>query len=86
MVLRIVRYLAQQGYTSNQLVILTPYLGQLKNLRDVLKNENDPILNDLDTHELLQAGLLTAASATLAKNPLRLATIGLAHLHSNGYT
>lgn len=77
MVLKIVRYLAQQGYNSEQLVVLTPYLGQLRTLRDILKKDNDPILNDLDTYELVQAGLLSVAAASVTKKPLRLATIGL---------
>ena len=76
MVLRIVRYLAQNGYGSEKLVILTPYLGQLSNLQDVLKSENDPILNDLDSFDLVRAGVVTAAAAKMSKNPLRLATIG----------
>ena len=76
MVLRIVRYLAQNGYGSEKLVVLTPYLGQLYNLQDVLKSENDPVLNDLDSFDLVKAGSMPAAAAKIAKNPLRLATIG----------
>ena len=76
MVLRIVRYLAQNGYGSEKLVVLTPYLGQLYNLQDVLKSENDPVLNDLDSFDLVKAGLMPAAAAKIAKNPLKLATIG----------
>jgi superfamily I DNA and/or RNA helicase len=77
MVLRIVRYLAQNGYGSEKLVVLTPYLGQLYNLQDVLKSENDPVLNDLDSFDLVKAGLMPAAAAKIGKNPLRLATIGV---------
>jgi len=76
MVLRIVRYLAQNGYKSEKLVVLTPYLGQLNNLQDVLKTENDPVLNDLDSFDLVKAGLMPSAAAKIAKKPLRLATIG----------
>jgi superfamily I DNA and/or RNA helicase len=76
MILKIVRYLAQQGYGTKDIVILTPYLGQLSKLRATLKNDNDPILNDLDSHDLIQAGLLNPASANVPKNPIRLATIG----------
>ncbi|KAI5994807.1 P-loop containing nucleoside triphosphate hydrolase protein [Pisolithus albus] len=75
MVLRIVRYLAQQGYGSENIVILTPYLGQLSNLRDALKNETDPILNDLDSNDLSRAGLLTDANPKKKKTRIRLATI-----------
>ncbi|KAF8550862.1 hypothetical protein OG21DRAFT_1478368 [Imleria badia] len=55
MVLKIVRYLAQQGYKSENIVVLTPYLGQLHQLRDALKHDNDPILNDLDSSDLASA-------------------------------
>lgn len=75
-VLKVVRYLAQQGYGTDRIVILTPYLGQLHLLRDQLSNENDPVLNDLDSHDLLRAGLVSQASAQLTKRPLRLSTIG----------
>ncbi|KAI6101488.1 P-loop containing nucleoside triphosphate hydrolase protein [Pisolithus croceorrhizus] len=75
MVLRIVRYLAQQGYGSENIVILTPYLGQLSNLRDALKNETDPILNDLDSNDLSKAGLLTDGNSKKKKTRIRLATI-----------
>lgn len=77
MVLRCVRYLGQQGYGTDDLVVLTPYLAQLSLLREVLNTENDPILNDLDSAELVRAGLLPAASARLTKKPIRLCTIGI---------
>ncbi|KIJ58232.1 hypothetical protein HYDPIDRAFT_34380 [Hydnomerulius pinastri MD-312] len=77
MVLKIVRYLAQQGYRSENIVILTPYLGQLYKLRDALKNDNDPVLNDMDSSDLARAGLLptapTGSKATKAR--IHLATI-----------
>jgi superfamily I DNA and/or RNA helicase len=76
MVLKIVRYLAQQGYGTEKLVILTPYLGQLHKLRDALKKDNDPVLNDLDSYDLVRAGLLPAATASVNKRSIRLATIG----------
>lgn len=77
MVLKILRYLGQQGYHTNQIVILTPYLGQLRALQDALKKDNDPILNDLDYGDLVRAGLVTSAAAQVAKKPIRLATIGM---------
>ena len=79
MVLRIVRYLAQQGYGSDSIVILTPYLGQLSMLRDALKNETDPILNDLDSSDLSRAGLLQDANPKKKNTRIRLATIGACH-------
>ncbi|KAJ6531790.1 P-loop containing nucleoside triphosphate hydrolase protein [Mycena capillaripes] len=75
MVLKIVKYLGQQGYGTDKIVILTPYLGQLQELQTVLGEENDPVLNDLDSYDLINAGLLPAASAKISKRPLRLATI-----------
>ncbi len=76
MVLKCVRYLAQQGYGTEKIVVLTPYLGQLQLLRTVLSQENDPILNDLDSFDLVRAGLMPAASAKLSKRPIKLSTIG----------
>ncbi|KAL6302615.1 P-loop containing nucleoside triphosphate hydrolase protein [Sparassis latifolia] len=75
MVLKIVRYLGQQGYGTDKLVILTPYLGQLHKLQAMLRQDNDPILNDLDSHDLVRAGLVPAATANMSKKRIRLATI-----------
>ncbi|KAL6407796.1 NFX1-type zinc finger-containing protein 1 [Ilyonectria robusta] len=76
MVLRLVRYLVQQGYKSENIVVLTPYLGQLFLLKETLRDENNPYLNDLDSHDLVRAGLMAEATAKLNKKPLRLSTIG----------
>ena len=35
--MEIVQFLLLQGYTSDQIVVLVPYLGQLKLLNDLLK-------------------------------------------------
>ncbi|KAJ7227185.1 P-loop containing nucleoside triphosphate hydrolase protein [Mycena pura] len=75
MVLKIVKYLGQQGYGTDKLVVLTPYLGQLSELKSVLGEENDPVLNDLDSYDLVHAGLLPSSSAHVSKRPLRIATI-----------
>ncbi|KAF4631358.1 hypothetical protein G7Y89_g6771 [Cudoniella acicularis] len=75
MVLKCVRYLGQQGYKTDKMVVLTPYLGQLRLLRDLLREENDPVLNDLDAFDLIRAGLMTPAAAKVEKRPLRLSTI-----------
>jgi hypothetical protein len=79
MILKIVRYMAQQGYGTAQQVVLTPYLGQLVLLREQLAKENDPVLNDLDSHELVKAGVMTQASASSTKGSIRLSTIGVSH-------
>ncbi|KAI1740762.1 P-loop containing nucleoside triphosphate hydrolase protein [Xylaria scruposa] len=75
MVLKCVRYLGQQNYKTDNLVILTPYLGQLSLLRDMLSQDHDPILSDFDSHDLVDAGILPAASADINKKPIRLSTI-----------
>ena len=75
MVLKCVRYLAQQGYGTDDVVVLTPYLGQLKLLKQVLSTENDPVLNDLDNADLVRAGLMQAAAMSAGQRKIRLATI-----------
>jgi hypothetical protein len=82
MVLKMVKYLGQQGYGTENMVILTPYLGQLYLLREFLKKDNDPCLNDLDSGELVRAGLMTSAAAQLKKKTIRLATIGMCYFVS----
>jgi len=76
MALKCVRYLGQQGYRTDNIAVLTPYLGQLRLLLDELGKDNDPVLNDLDSHELVRAGLMPAASADLGKPRIRISTIG----------
>jgi superfamily I DNA and/or RNA helicase len=78
MVLKIVRYLSQQGYGTDKLVILTPYLGQLRAIMDALKKlqYSDPVLSDLDSYDLVRAGLMSEARAKSVKKQIRLATIG----------
>ncbi|EHK17219.1 uncharacterized protein TRIVIDRAFT_210598 [Trichoderma virens Gv29-8] len=75
MVLKTVKYLSQQGYKSENMVVLTPYMGQLSLLRQTLSEINDPYLNELDTHELVRAGLMTQAASKAAKARLRLSTV-----------
>ncbi|KAF2277903.1 P-loop containing nucleoside triphosphate hydrolase protein [Westerdykella ornata] len=75
MALKCVRYLGQQGYGTDKIVILTPYLGQLFLLMKTLSNENDPVLNDLDSFELIRAGLMSPAAADVGKQKIRISTI-----------
>ncbi|KAK4152576.1 helicase required for RNAi-mediated heterochromatin assembly 1 [Chaetomidium leptoderma] len=76
MVLRCVKYLGQQGYSSDRIVVLTPYLGQLRILRDLFhNNQHDPALSEMDKDELIRAGLMSEAAAMLDKKPLRISTI-----------
>lgn len=78
MVLKLVRYLGQQGYRTDNLVVLTPYLGQLHLLKELLSQENDPCLNDLDSFELIRAGLMTVAASKVKSGSgrIKLSTIG----------
>lgn len=76
MILKCVRYLVQQGYGSDKIVVITPYLGQLKLLKDRLSHSNDPVLNDLDKFDLIRAGLWTSVSSKTLKPTLRISTIG----------
>jgi AAA domain len=78
MILKIIRYLGQQGYGTDKLVILTPYLGQLRAIMDALKKaqQSDPVLGDLDSYDLVRAGLMSESAAKSVKKQIRLATIG----------
>jgi AAA domain len=76
MALKCVRYLGQQDYKTDNIVILTPYLGQLRLLVDELGKDNDPVLNDLDSHDLVRAGLMPAATAQVDKPRIRISTVG----------
>ncbi len=51
MVVATVRYLLQQGYRPSDLVVLTPYLGQLLKLQDALSKDFDVLVDDLDFNE-----------------------------------
>jgi len=77
MVLKIIKYLGQQGYSTEDVAVLTPYLGQLSKLRAALAKDNDPYLSDMDMADLVRAGLVTAGAAKSNKKPLRLSTIGM---------
>jgi len=48
---------------------------QLHRLQEALRKTSDPILSDLDSADLVRAGLVSAGAAQLAKKPIRLATI-----------
>lgn len=76
MVLSIVRYLVQQGYKLGNMVVLTPYLGQLRRLREALKKEGDLLLSDMDSKELIRAGLLDPDTTQANQGQLRISTIG----------
>ena len=75
MVLKLVKYLGQQGYKTDNMVVLTPYLGQLRLLRNMLQATTDPVLTDLDSHELIRAGISDPIASHGGKCKIRLATI-----------
>jgi hypothetical protein len=75
MVLKMVRFLSQNGYKTENMVVLTPYIGQLFLLKETLRKETDSYLNDLDSHDLVRAGLMTPAAAKVNKKSLHLSTI-----------
>ncbi|KAI1303510.1 P-loop containing nucleoside triphosphate hydrolase protein [Xylaria venustula] len=77
MAIKTLRYLSQQEIKTptEKIVILTPYLGQLHLLRDELSKDNDPVLNDLDSHDLIRAGLMPRATAQVNKPRIRISTI-----------
>ncbi|KAK3396789.1 P-loop containing nucleoside triphosphate hydrolase protein [Sordaria brevicollis] len=71
-----IRYLGQQGYSPNQIVILTPYLGQLRVLRDLLQSSRQgAALGEMDNRDLIRAGLMSEAAAKVDKKPIRISTI-----------
>jgi hypothetical protein len=58
MVCEMVRYFLAQGYSEGEIVVLTPYLGQLVVIRDALLSARTHVeLNDLDRQELQRADI-----------------------------
>ncbi|MCJ1311623.1 hypothetical protein MMC25_005296 [Agyrium rufum] len=75
LVLNCVRYLLQNGYDSEEIVLLTPYLGQLKLLRQLLSIEVNALINELDAKDLARAGLEAPTQKSQKHSSIRLATI-----------
>eukprot|EP00878_Enallax_costatus_P028017 GHUV01030215.1.p1 GENE.GHUV01030215.1~~GHUV01030215.1.p1 ORF type:complete len:301 (+),score=100.18 GHUV01030215.1:59-904(+) len=71
----VVKYLLQQGYQPEQLVLLTPYLGQLLEIQRALSKEVQVLLNDMDIRDL-RAAALPAATSDLSKNSINQAAGG----------
>ena len=80
MIVKIVKYLKQQGYSSGEITVLTPYLGQLVGLRGALEAKNEVIVGEMDAEQLDVAGLSDLLGklgfAGPGKQPLKIATIG----------
>ncbi|VDC00512.1 unnamed protein product [Peniophora sp. CBMAI 1063] len=75
MVLKLIKFLVQQGYGTKNIAVLTPYLGQLSKLKSALQAEVDPYLSEMNLHDLSRAGMASSANAKHKKKPLRLSTI-----------
>jgi len=88
MVIEIVRYLLKQGYNTSDIVVLTPYLGQLVLIQSCLvKNMIGCQLGDLDRGELARAavdlasipneagGAKPSAVSNEQKSSIRVATV-----------
>ena len=80
MVVRIVRYLKQQGYSAGEMTVLTPYLSQLVSLRETLETIDQVMFGERDTEQLEVAGLTellgTPALGDQRKQNLKVSTIG----------
>ncbi|KAG5175929.1 hypothetical protein JKP88DRAFT_249852 [Tribonema minus] len=69
MAVAVVRFLLLQGYTPSQVVVLTPYLGQMREIRRALsKGEIATLISDMDLEELqrLQEDIGDDSDATAA--------------------
>lgn len=44
-------------------------------MKQVLERTHDPVLSDLDSHDLIQAGLMKPGSIVTKKQPIRMSTI-----------
>eukprot|EP00198_Chlamydomonas_reinhardtii_P002822 XP_001692158.1 predicted protein [Chlamydomonas reinhardtii] len=70
MVRETVRHLLLQGYSSDQLVVLTPYLGQLMELREGLAKDTQVVLDEMDLQDLRNTALPgTMADVTAVSGP-----------------
>jgi hypothetical protein len=76
LVVATVKYLLQQGYSPDDMVVLTPYLGQLTELRSQLASDGDlgVILDGRDKADVFQSGLTLDHVAKREKN-IRVATV-----------
>ncbi|KAG9523714.1 P-loop containing nucleoside triphosphate hydrolase protein, partial [Aureobasidium melanogenum] len=58
MTFKTVKYLLQQKYNASSIVVLTPYLGQLKKLQEVFGREVETVLSDFDIKNMEKNGLI----------------------------
>ncbi|KAI5210180.1 P-loop containing nucleoside triphosphate hydrolase protein [Aureobasidium subglaciale] len=62
MTFQTVKYLLQQNYDADSIVVLTPYLGQLKKLHEVFGKEVETVLGNIDVANMERNGLIEDAS------------------------
>ncbi|KAH0269538.1 P-loop containing nucleoside triphosphate hydrolase protein, partial [Aureobasidium melanogenum] len=63
MAFKTVKYLLQQNYNASNIVVLTPYLGQLKKLQEVFgRGEVETVLSDFDIKNMEKNGLIEDVS------------------------
>ncbi|KAI5206071.1 P-loop containing nucleoside triphosphate hydrolase protein [Aureobasidium subglaciale] len=62
MTFKTVKYLLQQNYDGSSIVVLTPYLGQLKKLHEVFGKEVETVLGNVDIANMERNGLIEDAS------------------------
>ncbi|KAF3914170.1 hypothetical protein AA313_de0210225 [Arthrobotrys entomopaga] len=77
MVVSIVRYLGVQGYSSDHIAIITPYLGQVALISKMIREKSsfDVILSQMDYHELVRAGLMEARDVSTVKKYVEVCTV-----------
>eukprot|EP00798_Chlamydomonas_sp_ICE-L_P024108 gene24108-9683_t len=80
MTVAVVKYLQQQGYKADQIVVLTPYLGQMLELQKAISAENEVVLSDMDINELASSTLgdqaeFSSLEPDQEKSGIRVATI-----------
>jgi len=75
MVVELAVYLIRHGY-AKRITILTTYLAQLREIRQILRNRNiEAELNDLDHEDLKQEGDAVVLQKSSADSLLRVATV-----------
>lgn len=91
MVTQLVAHLSkQEGYENGDVAVITPYVGQLRKLRDALGNTYSVHLSERDTEEIAALDDVHATDEWLLEAPkrqkltdtVRIATVPLPHLPS----
>ncbi|KAK6344622.1 hypothetical protein TWF718_006580 [Orbilia javanica] len=77
MVVSIIRYLGLQGYASDHIVVITPYLAQVGLITKKMKErgECDVLLSQGDYHELVRAGMMEARELKGVKKYIEVSTV-----------